>query len=157
MPEPASVVVIAALIAALEGMTGTRFWGTPYPNTITVSGDYLSLEQVNKFPHLIVIEAPASEFSVLTTAGGEVGMRHALRLLLLGYVRGEPGVVSRSTWLHRLLADCMRTILADAALGALCHRILFDAEREFDDGELAPKGAFSQRLTLEFDETFTVA
>ena len=158
MAESMRERVLVALEARLKTMTGTRFWGGGYIDDPSVQRKLAAPEAVTQFPHLSVIEGtldgPGSTVALEVTAGTEVGLRHTFRLLLAGYVSADP-TIGASTWLQRLWADCLLTLMADSTLGGLVQAVQWGESVETDEGSLDPIAAFVQPLTVIFHETFT--
>jgi hypothetical protein len=156
--EPLREQALVALVARLQAMTGLRFWGSPYSNPIRVERKLAMPQTVTQFPHLCVLEGSldgtGSTVAIEVTAGTQVGMRHEFKLLLAGYVSADPVTVA-STWLQRLWADCLLTLMAENTLGGLVQAIQWVPDMETDEGSLDPIAAFVQPLVVIFHETFT--
>jgi hypothetical protein len=156
MAESLREQAITALVTTLAGMTGSRHWGGSYPNSPRVERKLLMPEQVNQFPHLCVIEGAmdgaTSRAFIDVVAGGQIGMRHELRVLVAGYVSGD-GLVTAATWLQRLWFDCLKTVMAASTLGGLVQQVAWGEEMETDEGSLDPVAAFVQPLTIIAHET----
>ena len=157
MAESLREQALVALVAALEGMTGTRHWGGVYPNTPRVERRLIAPHQATQFPHLCVIEGglgdlPTSRVAVDVVAGGQVGMRHELRVLLSGYVTADEAATAQ-TWLQRLWFDCLKTLMAQSTLGGLVQQVQWGSEMDTDEGTLDPVAAFVQPLTIIAHET----
>ena len=158
MAEPLREQALAALVVRLRAMTGNRFWGGGYADDPTVKRKLEMPENINQFPHLSVIEGSmdgsGSTVRIETTVGGQVGLRHELRVLLAGYVSGD-ATVTASTWLQRLWADCLLTLMAENTLGGLVQAVQWGEAMDTDEGTLDPIAAFVQPLTLVFHEALT--
>jgi hypothetical protein len=159
MPEPLREQALAALVTRLQTMTGVRpGFGASYPNTVRVERVFLEPQTVTQFPYLCVLETSlngqGSSLDVEVTAGGMVGVRHDLKILLIGFVGATPTVLA-ATWRQRLWDDCVRTIFASNTLGGLVRKIEFDRQAEPDSLGRDPVDVFYQPLTIIFDETFT--
>ena len=156
MAESLRERAIVALVATLQGMTGTRHWGGAYPNAPRVERKLTMPANVNQFPHLCVIEGaldgPTSEVAIDVIAGAQIGMRHDLRVLLAGYVTADP-TTTAATWLQRLWFDCLKTLIAASTLGGLVQQVQWGSEMDTDEGSLDPVAAFVQPLTIIAHET----
>ena len=152
MAEPVREQAIVAVVALLRGMTGTRSWGTAYPNAPTVERRFREPSQVSQFPHLIVQRTSETRFDLAELDGA---FSHALVLDLLGYVCAD-AAATEDTWLERLWHDVATTLQADRQLGTLAQDITL-GEYETDAGELAPLAAFRQQITVTIFETMTVS
>lgn len=150
--EPLREQAILQIVALLETMTGTRPWGGTYPDPVTVSREVVAVEQVNRFPHCIVVEDDASEMTIFEAGPGADGTyQHAFRVSVYGYVKATTGV-GRSTWLERLWDDVVTTLLASQGLGGIAAGIGLDP-RLTDTGAFEPLGAFAQDLVVTMHES----
>jgi hypothetical protein len=158
MAEPAREQVLSTLVTKLQGMTGVRVWGTPYPNEIRVERKAKSVKDMTQFPHLCVLEGsldgPGSTAVIEVTVGNQVGLRHELQVLLAGYVKAA-GDVEASTWRQRLWHDCLRTLMAENTLSGLVMKIEWVPELETNEATLEAVAEFVQPLQITFHETFT--
>ena len=159
MPEPIREQALAALVTRLQTMTGVRpGFGGSYPNTVRVERVFLEPQTVTQFPYLCVLETSlngqGSSIELDVTAGGAVGIRHELKVLLIGFVSATP-TVPAATWRQRLWDDCLRTILSASTLGGLVQMVWFDRQAEPESLGRDPVDVFYQPLTITFHESFT--
>lgn len=156
MAESLRERAIVALIARLGTMTGPRHWGGAYPNTIRVERKLWHPDAATQTPLLCVIEGaddgPRSTFRFEETVGGQISIRHDLRLLVAGIVEDRDNV-SAQTWLQRLWFDVVKTILAGSTLGGLVSAVRLGDELTTDEGTLAPRAAFVQAVSIDCSET----
>ena len=156
MAESLREQAIVALITLLGTMTGPRHWGGAYPNPIRVERKLWQPGQVTQCPTLCVIEGaddgPRSTFEYLETVGGQISIRHDLRLLVAGIVEDRDGV-SAQTWLQRLWFDVVKTILAGQTLSGLVSAVRLGDELTTDEGTMAPQAAFVQAVSIDCTET----
>lgn len=152
MAEPLREQALTALAAALGTITGTRGFGTPYPNTPVIERRYKTPMQCNQFPVLLLLEGPGSTVGIEAMDGM---FRHEFTIMVYGYVQGDD-LLSRSTWLERLWDDVFSVLQANRTLGGLCADITMGPQ-ETDEGELEPLGAFVQTIAVTIFESKTVS
>jgi hypothetical protein len=140
--EPIREQALAAIVTVLTGMTGIRPWGGTYANPPGVERIWKAIQQINRFPHFLVLEAPGSTRATDTTDSATSAIfLHRFRVRVVGYVQGDANV-PRSTWLQRAADDVFRTLMKNATLGGLVQDIDADGEaEEVDDGEFDELGA----------------
>jgi len=152
---------LAKIVTKLQAMTGARPWGGTYPNDPVVERAWKDVQQVNQFPHLIVLEASGSTLEV--TASGSANKAfylHRFRVSVVGYVRGDD-VDPRSRWIQRLWDDVVKTLLKNGTLDGVARQLdTFGEPDVVDDGEFdqlgAAIGAVAQIFTVEIDEEMDV-
>lgn len=158
MTEPIREQVLVALVATLQGMTGNRPWGTPYPNPIRVERSRLVPDSPTQLPLLWVVEGSVdgrgSTVEIEVTAGNQVGLRHEFKLLLGGHIAAAVGVIA-PTWRQRLWGDCLVTLMAQNTLGGLVMAIEWSPEMETNEGTGDAVATFVQALSITMHETVT--
>jgi hypothetical protein len=158
MAEPLREQVVLAVMAKLQAMTGVRFWGGTYRNPIRVERAIAMPGGNNQFPWLALeegsLDGTGSTVKIEVTAGGEVGLRHEFKVLLVGNVTGD-AVATAGTWLQRLWADCLKTLMAENTLGGLVMAIEWEPEMLTDMATIDGVAEFVQPLIITFHETFT--
>lgn len=162
MAEPVREQALAKIVTKLQAMTGTRPWGGTYPNDPVVERFWKDIQQVNQFPHLIVLEVPGSTLEhAATGSANKAFYLHRFRVRVVGYVRGDD-LVPRSQWLQRLWDDAVSTLIKNGTLDGVVRQLdTFGEPDVVDEGEYdqlgSAIGAFGQVFTAEIDEEKDVA
>lgn len=163
MAEPLEEQLLAAIVTALESMTGTRYFGSEYPNIPVVGRDPVLVNGLASFPYLAVYTAGGGytlgegEEGLVTTGGG-LGYENRFSFFLAGFVQPTPQF-SGDTWRLRLRKDALDTIAKlTAPLNTLpqLRSIYPDGDSEFDDGELNGIRLFTQRYRATFDDVLAI-
>jgi hypothetical protein len=160
MAEPLREQVLVALVNTLGTMTGVRpGFGATYRNPIRVERKLPEPGTQSYFPHLAVVEGAldgsASSVDVRVIAGGQIGLAHDFRVLLVGHVMADMAVLA-STWRQRLWDDCLRTLWANSTLGGLVQSIDWGrAGMEPEQLTQVNIDGFYQPLSITFHETVT--
>jgi hypothetical protein len=126
MSESPREQLLVAVQAALESMTGPRYWGDSYPTAPTVERLYKEPSRVNQLPHLCLLQDSAG----LAVSAFSRRYADSFRFALYGYVDGND-LTTPSTWVERLNRDCKLTLVAAAAPGGSLAALL----RQLDFGD----------------------
>ena len=156
MAESVREQALVQVVAKLATMTGTRPWGGSYPSDPVVEREYKTLETVNRFPHLIVIEDDGSPFEPFEVGpGGDGHFKHGFNFQVYGYVARSNGQ-TRSTWLQRLWDDVVRTIQKNRSLGGVASDVIVLPDLVVDGGDSEPVGGFRQGFAAVLYESMPV-
>jgi hypothetical protein len=164
--EPLEEQALRVVIDLLQGMTGVRPFGEPYPNPPRVQRDLpMSTAGIGQCPMLVVTMAVAGsgyalgeDIEGMVSVGGAIGYKNTFAFDVLGYVQGT--ATAADTWCLRLRRDVLDTLCAraEAIPGVPQARSLWPVgETEFDPGGLGEHvRAFRQAFAVDFDEVMTL-
>lgn len=156
MAEALREQALAKIKTKLEAMTGTRPWGGTYPNNPIVAREWKDIQQVNQFPHFIVLEDDGSTLEVEATgSANNAFFLHAFYVEVVCYVQGDDQVI-RSTWIQRSWDDTVRQLLKNCTLDGVVRDLCVDGPLVVDKGEFDQLGswlgAWVQRFRVDIDE-----
>lgn len=144
----------------LAAIANPRAWGS-YDTLPTVTRDYRDLQQVNQFPHVMVVDAAgATEEYSASGSANKAYVLHRLPLRVIAYVKGDDQV-SRSTWIERIREDIITTLRKNSTLDGLIQDIDLGDEESVDEGEYDQLGSafghWSKLIRLVIQEEVDVA
>lgn len=104
------------LIAATASLLTTRLaaarpWGGSYGNAPTVSRTFALIDQVNRFPHLMVLTLSAEMRATVQERYDDI-----VEFVALGYITGD-ATVGADTWVGRFQRDTVGIVLDAMASG----------------------------------------
>lgn len=160
MADAVAVRTMQAIVDRLLTMTGTRFFGSAYPNDPAVESDLKTEEGIKQYPHICVWLMRTEERQPTQSVGLEQGFLTPHVFSITGYTERAEGLAP-ITWAARLAEDVQITLLAGFQLGGIASRLRirpaeFDPEISLTTG--VPQVArFSMTVVADVNQFFTVA